>query len=203
MKKIQGEIYQRRKRFINLFRILFFINLGLIIAFIVNLSSLASADYLLQPVPNYNDAIITAEEFPVVEDKIPTESIKPVNPIKSVNHAVYESSRGSYENRRSVVFHTTAYTSALDEGNGHTCFGKPVISWDEPGPATAAVDPTFIPYETLLYIPYFKDYPCQGLFIASDCGGAIKGYKLDLGAPSKTAALNFGRRNITVYIIDK
>jgi len=135
---------------------------------------------------------------PIKASKVQVSSVpKTPEPEKPV-----EVSRG-YERYRNATFNVSAYTDSSDEGNGRTSLGKQVVNWNEPGPATASVDPQLITYGTYLYIPYFKDYPCQGLFIAGDCGGAIRGYKLDLGAPSKEDAFKFGRRNLQVYILDE
>lgn len=58
-----------------------------------------------------------------------------------------------------------------------------------------AVDPSVIPYGTELYIPGY------GYGIAEDCGGAIKGNKIDLCYETKNEAFSWGRRNVTIYIL--
>ena len=60
---------------------------------------------------------------------------------------------------------------------------------------TIAVDPKVIPFGTKLYIPGY------GYGVAADTGGAIKGNKIDLCYESRTEALNWGIKNITVYIV--
>jgi len=52
-----------------------------------------------------------------------------------------------------------------------------------------------IPFGTKLYIPGY------GYGVAADTGGAIKGNKIDLCYESRTEALNWGIKNITVYIV--
>jgi 3D (Asp-Asp-Asp) domain-containing protein len=39
------------------------------------------------------------------------------------------------------------------------------------------------------------------VFIAEDCGGAIKGNKIDIYMNSTQECLNFGRRNIEIKIL--
>lgn len=51
---------------------------------------------------------------------------------------------------------------------------------------TIAVDPTVIPYGSLVDIEGF------GTYIAEDCGGAIKGNRIDIYFDSHEAALKFG-----------
>ncbi len=60
---------------------------------------------------------------------------------------------------------------------------------------TIAVDPRIIPYGTRVYIPQFGQ-----TFIAEDCGGAIKGNKIDIFMNSENQAYDWGRRTIDIYI---
>jgi 3D (Asp-Asp-Asp) domain-containing protein len=59
-----------------------------------------------------------------------------------------------------------------------------------------AVDPTIIPLGTHLYVEGY------GFALAADVGGAIKGYKIDLYYEEMEDALRFGRRDLTVYILN-
>lgn len=61
---------------------------------------------------------------------------------------------------------------------------------------TIAVDPKVIPYGTRVYIPEFDK-----TFIAEDCGGGIKGNKIDIYMNTKEECINWGVRNITLYIL--
>lgn len=61
---------------------------------------------------------------------------------------------------------------------------------------TIAVDPKLIPYGTKLYTKEF------GVRMATDCGGAIKGKRLDLYFSSHAKALEFGVKNVRLYAIE-
>jgi len=61
---------------------------------------------------------------------------------------------------------------------------------------TIAVDPKVIPYGTKVYIPKFNK-----TFIAEDCGGAIKGNKIDIYMNDKASAIDWGRKTIDIYIV--
>lgn len=81
----------------------------------------------------------------------------------------------------------TAYTAGCSGCSGITAIGRPA------GHGIVAVDPRVIPLGTRLYIPGY------GFALAGDTGGAIKGYRIDLGFNSYSDALRFGRRPVTVY----
>ena len=58
-----------------------------------------------------------------------------------------------------------------------------------------AVDPSVIPYGTKLQIPGY------GSVIADDCGGAIKGMRLDVRFLTHQQALKWGRKILRVVVI--
>lgn len=86
---------------------------------------------------------------------------------------------------RTVTVNASAYS-----GHSITATGT-VPKW-----GTIAVDPSVIPYGTKVYIPVFDK-----VFIAEDCGSAIKGYKIDIFMNSSSETKNFGRRNIEIKIM--
>ena len=93
-------------------------------------------------------------------------------------------SRGNNSRQMSVV--STAYATGTITATGT----KP--KW-----GTIAVDPKVIPYGTKVYIPKFNM-----TFTAEDCGGAIKGNKIDIFMGSETDAYSWGRRTIDIYILN-
>lgn len=60
---------------------------------------------------------------------------------------------------------------------------------------TIAVDPNVIPYGTKLTIN-------GNTYIAEDCGGAIKGNKIDIYFDSHEEALEFGRQRAEVFLAE-
>jgi len=81
----------------------------------------------------------------------------------------------------------TAYTPYCSGCSGITATGRPA------GHGIVAVDPRVIPLGSRLYIPGY------GYAIAGDTGGAIIGYRIDLGYTSNRDAILFGRRAVMVY----
>ena len=59
-----------------------------------------------------------------------------------------------------------------------------------------AVDPRVIPYGSIVYIPYFDKY-----FVAEDCGGGIKGKKVDIFMDSEAKCRQWGVRKIKIKIV--
>ena len=59
-----------------------------------------------------------------------------------------------------------------------------------------AVDPSVIPYGSIVYIKEFDKY-----FVAEDCGGAIKGHRIDIFMDSEKDCRQWGVRKITIKIV--
>ncbi len=62
---------------------------------------------------------------------------------------------------------------------------------------TIATDPTVIPYGSRVYIPALGK-----TFIAEDCGGGIKGNRIDIFMETEREARNWGVRKIEIYILN-
>ena len=93
---------------------------------------------------------------------------------------------------------STAYYSGGDGGAAWTtAVGASV------GVGTVAVDPKVIPYYTKMFIQTTNGRRIYGMGTALDCGGAVKGNIVDLWFPTKADCYSWGRRNVTVYILDK
>lgn len=65
-----------------------------------------------------------------------------------------------------------------------------------------AVDPKVIPYGTRMYIVSSDGTITYGVATAEDCGGSIKGNRVDLFFDTYSECINFGVRSCTVYILD-
>lgn len=89
----------------------------------------------------------------------------------------------------------TAYTHT-DAGCNKTTATGTTVHW-----GTVAVDPRMIPYGTKMFIVSNDGEYVYGLSAAEDCGGAIKGNRIDLYMPTTSECFAFGVRNCTVYIL--
>lgn len=104
-----------------------------------------------------------------------------------------DSSAGVPKNYSKVLDITaTAYGPGVAD-NGHwgdnDYYGNPLKMGD------VAVDPNLIPMGTKLYIPGY------GYGIANDQGGAIKGNRIDLFFPNRQDALDYGIKQVKVYVL--
>jgi 3D (Asp-Asp-Asp) domain-containing protein len=100
---------------------------------------------------------------------------------------------------RVETFTATAYdASPADNGiwAGKTSTGMPLVY------GVIAVDPRVIPYGTKMYIESADGQYKYGYAIAGDCGGAIKGKKVDLFFPNRSTCTQFGRRAVNIYFLD-
>lgn len=95
---------------------------------------------------------------------------------------------------KKITVSTTAYTAEC-----HGCSGVTATGMDLNNNRNAkviAVDPSVIPLGTKVHVPGY------GTAIAADTGGAIKGNKIDIHVPTTNEALNWGRRSVTITILD-
>ena len=90
----------------------------------------------------------------------------------------------------------TAYTHT-DAGCDMTTATGTRVRW-----GTVAVDPRYIPYGTKMFIVTNDGYCIYGEAVAEDCGGSIKGNRIDLYMPTYSQCINFGRRTCTVYFLN-
>ena len=99
-------------------------------------------------------------------------------------------SRGIPRYRAAYTMHASAYLPSDGGGSGITATGIPARH------GVVAVDPNVIPLGSRLFIPGY------GEAIAADTGGAIVGNKIDLCMESYDEAIQFGRRNVEVYVLE-
>ena len=132
------------------------------------------------------------------EKKASEEAQKTVQANTAVSNATSNNSSSTSEKQpaketassSNLAGSTITVNASAYSGHGITATGT-VPKW-----GTIAVDPSVIPYGTKVYIPMFDK-----VFIAEDCGGAIKGNKIDIFMNSSQETTNFGRRNIEIKIL--
>ncbi len=132
-------------------------------------------------------AAVTPMAWTVVQTPLPR--------VIAVGTRAMIASRGAFAGREYMILEGTAYYP------GPNNYGGAV------GPRTAigmlaqrgvvAVDPSVIPLGSHLYVEGY------GYAVAGDTGGAIQGMRIDLCYNTYDEAINFGRRPVKVYLLDK
>jgi|GEM_PF-2854245 len=110
---------------------------------------------------------------------------------KPSENAENQVSRG--ETGRELTFQATAYT--------HTGNRTATMTW----PAekrTIAVDPRVIPLNSRVYVSCSSWPAINGIYIAEDTGGRIKGNIIDVFMDSREKAVQWGRRSVQVRILE-
>jgi 3D (Asp-Asp-Asp) domain-containing protein len=101
----------------------------------------------------------------------------------------------SSSSSKTITVSATAYTAFCNGCSGITATGINLRA--NPRLKVIAVDPRVIPLGSKVHVEGY------GYAIAGDTGGAIKGNKIDLFMPSRSTALNFGRKTVSVKILNK
>ena len=100
-----------------------------------------------------------------------------------------------YTYTRTMQAKATAYTHT-DAGCDKITATGTTVHW-----GTVAVDPRIIPYGTKMFIVSNDGKYVYGLSAAEDCGGSIKGNRIDLYMPTTSECFQFGIRNCTIYFL--
>ena len=100
-----------------------------------------------------------------------------------------------YTYNKTMKVKATAYTHT-DAGCDMITATGTTVHW-----GTVAVDPKLIPYGTKMFIVSNDGKFVYGLSAAEDCGGSIKGNRIDLYMPTTSQCFKFGVRNCTIYFL--
>ncbi|WP_246231641.1 LysM peptidoglycan-binding and 3D domain-containing protein [Sporosarcina jiandibaonis] len=115
--------------------------------------------------------------------------------ITKASKKVETPSRSTSENAvKEFTVTATAYTAYCNGCIGITKTG--INLRENPDLKVIAVDPTVIKLGTKVHVEGY------GYAIAGDIGGAIKGNKIDVFIPTKSEALNWGRKQVKIKILD-
>ncbi|MDI3516740.1 MAG: hypothetical protein PWP09_806 [Thermotogota bacterium] len=105
--------------------------------------------------------------------------------------------------RHAGELHVTMYTE-WDDGKPpiHPTFKRTATGGFVRAYRTVAADFRFLPPGSIVYIPFFKDWPNRGFFVVEDTGGAVVGKKIDVFVHDPELASRFSRY-LDVYIVTK
>jgi 3D (Asp-Asp-Asp) domain-containing protein len=100
----------------------------------------------------------------------------------------------SPQETKEITVTATAYTASCEGCSGITATGVNIK--DNPDKKVISVDPSVIPLGTEVYVEGY------GYAVAADTGGAIKGNKIDVFIPDKQDAINWGKQQVEVKILN-
>jgi 3D (Asp-Asp-Asp) domain-containing protein/LysM repeat protein len=110
------------------------------------------------------------------------------------NNNTTEAAAPAAESAKTITVTATAYTASCEGCSGITSTGIDLRA--NPDAKVISVDPNVIPLGSKVYVEGY------GNAIAGDTGGAIKGNKIDIFIPTKEAALQWGRKEVKVTILN-
>ena len=126
-----------------------------------------------------------AKEAPKSTQAAPTPASAP---------AAAKPAAASTQSGKEMTVSATAYTAYCAGCSGITRTGIDLRS--NPNQKVIAVDPSVIPLGSKVWVEGY------GTAIAGDTGGAIKGNKIDVFIPTQGEALKWGRKNVTIKVLD-
>ncbi|MCA0972531.1 LysM peptidoglycan-binding domain-containing protein [Halobacillus litoralis] len=106
-----------------------------------------------------------------------------------------QSTSSSQVEGRTLNVEATAYTAYCEGCSGVTYTGIDLRA--NPNQKVIAVDPDVIPLGSEVYVEGY------GRAVAGDIGGAIQGNRIDVFIPNQSNALDFGRKNVEVTILNE
>jgi uncharacterized protein YabE (DUF348 family) len=103
-------------------------------------------------------------------------------------------SRNNDSVKKEFYVKSTAYTAHCSGCSGTTATGVNLRA--NPGAKVIAVDPSVIPLGTKVHVEGY------GYAVAADTGSAIKGNKIDVFLPSKSAAYRWGSKQVKIKVLE-
>jgi 3D (Asp-Asp-Asp) domain-containing protein/LysM repeat protein len=134
------------------------------------------------------------ENTPVVEAPATSESTPAVEAAAPAPAESAPAVDASAPSSKEITVEATAYTASCEGCSGITATGINLL--ENPNQKVISVDPSVIPLGSKVYVEGY------GEAIAGDTGGAIKGNKIDVFIPNKQDAINFGRKQLKVTILN-
>lgn len=153
-----------------------------------------------QYVIKYENGVKVSEEF--VGETVTQQPVEEVRETGMLD--VVQTSAGSIAVRSVLYMQATGYDIGYESCGKWP--GDPLYGITATGIRACygivAVDPRVIPLCSKLFIQTTDGSFTYGYALAADTGGAIKGNRIDLCFDSRQDALNFGRRNVVVYVLN-
>jgi 3D (Asp-Asp-Asp) domain-containing protein len=137
-----------------------------------------------------NDSTVNAETVEATAQPVETNE----QPVQNNPEPAPAETTNSEPAGKEITVEATAYTAECEGCIGITKTGVDLNA--NPDKKVIAVDPSIIPLGSKVYVEGY------GYATAEDTGGAIKGNRIDVFVPEQNDALQWGRKQVKVTIID-
>lgn len=139
------------------------------------------------------DVVKVASSSQIINNDKKENNQQSVEP-KSGQDKVVQSTVVEPASGQELMVTATAYTAYCEGCSGTTAIGIDLRS--NPNQKVIAVDPNIIPLGSKVWVEGY------GEAIAGDTGGAIKGNKIDVFIPTRNEALQWGRKQVKLKILN-
>ncbi|MEE6453163.1 LysM peptidoglycan-binding domain-containing protein [Gottfriedia acidiceleris] len=155
-----------------------------------------SSSTIKESAPATKDSASTVKEsVPAVKESAPTTKENVPTTKEAVSKAKEsESKTNDSAGLKVITMEASAYTASCNGCTGITATG--INLKENPNTKVISVDPSVIPLGSKVNVEGY------GVAIAGDTGGAIKGKRIDVFIPNKQDAINFGRKQVKVTILN-
>ncbi|MFC4411690.1 LysM peptidoglycan-binding domain-containing protein [Chungangia koreensis] len=141
---------------------------------------------------------VASKESAVPAAKAPTDNTSAVPAVSETkekkNSSEQQAKTTNVAGAKEITVEATAYTASCEGCSGITATG--INLKENPNARVISVDPSVIPLGSKVHVEGY------GEAIAGDTGGAIKGNRIDVFIPNRQDAINFGRKQLKVTILD-
>ncbi|MGG0176362.1 LysM peptidoglycan-binding domain-containing protein [Gottfriedia acidiceleris] len=137
----------------------------------------------------------TKESAPTTKESVPAaKESAPATKADTSTTKESESKTKDSAGSKVIIMEASAYTASCNGCSGITATGIDLKK--NPNTKVISVDPSVIPLGSKVNVEGY------GVAIAGDTGGAIKGNRIDVFIPNKQDAINFGRKQVKVTILN-
>ncbi|MFJ7825988.1 LysM peptidoglycan-binding domain-containing protein [Psychrobacillus sp. NPDC096623] len=154
-----------------------------------------TVDQLMKNNQLTSDLIIPGNKLVIEGSKVIQPKVSAATTTSATSAAPVSKAESKQANvAKELTMTATAYTASCAGCSGITATGINLKA--NPNQKVISVDPNVIPLGSKVWVEGY------GEAIAGDTGGAIKGNKIDIFIPTKQEALNWGRKTVTVKVLN-
>lgn len=181
---------------------MFFVSL-VIFGFGAKESQASSKTYTVKPGDNlyrislsYNTSVANLKSWNNLSSDViyPKQTLVIGKPATTASQSTAKTTKPATQVKKEFTVEATAYTAYCTGCSGITSTGINLKA--NPNKKVIAVDPKVIPLGSKVYVEGY------GHAVAGDVGSAIKGNKIDVFIPNRARALQWGRQQVKIQVLN-